>query len=131
MRNVSIPAVLVAVLLVLFSAAEASASAGDALAYGHFSGASRHTVRGEVSLVATENGHVLRLSDEFFFDGAPDPKLGFGKNGFVRGTLFSALRDDTGAQEYALPADFDPKKYDEVWIWCERFNVPLGKAKLR
>ena len=27
-------------------------------------------------------------------------------------------------------AGINPDDYNEVWIWCERFNVPLGVAKL-
>ncbi|WP_432612907.1 DM13 domain-containing protein, partial [Litoreibacter halocynthiae] len=35
-----------------------------------------------------------------------------------------------GASTYKIPAGIDPDDYNEVWIWCEKFNVPLGVAKL-
>jgi len=57
-------------------------------------------------------------------------KLGFGKNGYNASSQFSALMAKTGAQIYVLPAKIKPTSYNEVWVWCEKHNVPLGVAKL-
>ncbi|MEM9792879.1 MAG: DM13 domain-containing protein, partial [Pseudomonadota bacterium] len=37
---------------------------------------------------------------------------------------------NTGRSQYEIPSSIDVSAYNEVWIWCERFNVPLGVAKL-
>jgi len=101
------------------------------LSSGKLSGRSRHTASGGVSVLRTNAGTLVVLESDFSFDGAPDPKLAFGKAGYDKDTIFSPLRSNGGAQVYALPSGFDPTGYDELWIWCEKFNVPLGVAKLR
>ncbi len=107
------------------------ASAASEQRGGRFEGRSRHTAEGGVTLLSTESGYLVVLEADFAFDGAPDPKLGFGKGGFVQGTLFSKLRANRGAQVYEVPRSVDPAAYDEIWIWCEKFGVPLGVASLR
>ncbi|MCB1403372.1 MAG: DM13 domain-containing protein, partial [Rhodobacteraceae bacterium] len=67
---------------------------------------------------------------DFAFDGAPDPKVALGQDGYRKDTLLGPLRSETGAQSYALPEGLDPAAYNEIWIWCERFDVPLGVATL-
>ena len=53
-----------------------------------------------------------------------------GKNGYVKTTQFSALKSNIGEQTYELPATIDPADYTEVWVWCEKYSVPLGVAQL-
>lgn len=101
------------------------------LASGVFEGLSDHVVTGKVAIVQTDNGVEVRLEDDFSLDNAPDPKLGFGKDGYVPGTLFSVLRNHKGSQTYLLPQTIDPSTYNEVYVWCEKFDVPLGVAKLK
>lgn len=100
-------------------------------ASGKFQGRSNHKASGTVSIVKADSGYIARLESDFNFDGAPDPKLGFGNDGYDKSTKFAALKSNKGAQTYALPASIDPAKYNEFWIWCERFNVPLGVARLK
>ena len=112
-------------------AAPVAASAQDqVLASGEFRGKSGHAASGGVSVVKTATGAVVVLAPDFKFDGAPDPKLGFGKNGYLKSTQFSALKSNSGAQTYDLPAAIDPADYTEVWVWCEQYSVPLGVATL-
>ena len=82
-------------------------------------------------MIETDNGYVVLLEQDFSLDGAPDPKLGFGRKGVRAFKKFSELRTDEGIQAYSIPASIDPKKYDLLWVWCEKFNVPLGVAELR
>ena len=70
-----------------------------------------------------------RISDIERLDGVPDPVLGFGKDGYVKATQFSKLNAKAGLQVYALPAEFDVATYNEVYVWCAKFGVPLGVAK--
>ena len=107
----------------------APVAADETIARGSFTGASGHKTSGHVSVMKGDGGVTVVLEKDFSFDGAPDPKLGFGKNGYDKTSQFSELRDNKGAQTYELPASVDPMQYNEIWVWCEQFAVPLGVAK--
>ena len=124
MRNALVASILGTA--VVFAALPASA--GDVIAKGSFIGASDHVTSGGVHVTAGS----VDLQDDFSLDGAPDPKVGFGKDGvYDPDTTLSALESNTGAQSYEVPDDVDPSAYNEVYIWCEKFSVPLGVAKLQ
>jgi hypothetical protein len=126
-KSLAVAAAVVAAIL----AAPHTASAQDqVLASGAFSGKSGHAASGGVSVVRTGTGVAVVLGPDFKFDGAPDPKLGFGKDGYVKSTQFAPLKSNSGAQTYELPATLDPADYTEVWVWCEQYSVPLGVATL-
>ncbi|HUS56012.1 MAG TPA: DM13 domain-containing protein [Thermohalobaculum sp.] len=98
---------------------------------GTFTGASNHVTSGAVEVVKTADGWEVHLKDDFSLDGAPDARVGFGAAGkFVDATDFEPLRSNTGAQVYKVPADIDPTAFDEVYIWCRQYSVPLGVAQL-
>ena len=107
-------------------AAAPAAFAGGHGRLGKFEGASDHVTTGTAEVA---DGKVNLLGD-FTFDGAPDPKVALGRNGYDASTLMGNLKSNTGAQSYTIPAGIDASQYNEVWIWCERFNVPLGVARL-
>ncbi len=112
-------------------AAPVAATAQDqVLASGAFRGQSGHAASGGVRVVKTGTGVAVVLQPDFKFDGAPDPKLGFGNNGYLKATQFSALESNSGAQTYDVPATIDPADYTELWVWCEKYSVPLGVANL-
>lgn len=120
-------AALTAVTMML-AATVAWAGAGS----GTFSGLSNHETRGTVEVVETAEGWEIHLKDSFWFDGAPDPRVGFGNEGtFAPGTDFEVLRSDTGAQVYKVPAGIDPADFNNVFIWCRRFAVPLVVAVIQ
>ncbi len=106
-------------------------AASKVVASGTFTGASNHTTTGGVTILDTASGKIAVLESDFTLDGAPDPKLGFGKDGYDTSTTFSKLASHKGLQIYAIPASVDPSKYNEFYIWCEKFSVPLGVAKLK
>ena len=109
-----------------------AAFAGErTIASGTFEGKSGHATTGGVSVQTTSAGTVVVLEQDFAFDGAPDPKLGFGKNGYDAAAKFSPLRSNTGKQSYSIPANIDPAAYNEIWVWCEKYAVPLGVATLK
>ena len=116
-------------LTALIALPGATAAAGEGT--GRFNGASGHQAAGQVAVVQTADGWEVRLEDDFTFDGAPDPWVGFGRSGsFAPATDFYRLRSNTGAQVYKVPADIDAGAYDEVYIWCRRYSVPLGVARI-
>ena len=107
-----------------------AAQADEVTATGSFEGASDHVTTGSVQIVRTDSGYRAILSADFSLDGAPDPKVAFGKDGSVEGAIFAKLESLTGEQVYTVPAALDPADYNEFYIWCERFAVPLGVAAL-
>ena len=71
------------------------------------------------------------LDANFSLDGAPDPRVGFGTDGeFVALSDLGALQNLNGAQTYNVPASINVDDFNEVYIWCLKFGVPLGVAQL-
>lgn len=112
-----------------------AAVAGPSLAAGHgrlgqFTGKSNHVTSGQAEIVTQNGKSTVHLLSDFKFDGAPDPKVALGQNGYDKSTILGALKSNSGKQSYEVPASIDASKMNEVWIWCEKFNVPLGVAKI-
>lgn len=120
----------IALALVTMLAASAAAAAETMLSGGTFVGAPGETASGSVAIVKDGGVTKLVLKADFKMSAAPDAKLAFGKDGYVKGTIFAKLAKTDGMQDYVLPASVDISKYNEVWIWCEQYNVPLASAKL-
>ncbi|MCV0424093.1 MAG: DM13 domain-containing protein [Roseibium sp.] len=94
---------------------------------GKFSGRSNHVTTGKAELT----GSRVVLFNDFSLDGAPDARVGLGKNGkYDARTDLGALKNLNGKQSYRLRNGIDANAYNEVYIWCRKFNVPLGVAKL-
>ena len=116
------------------SAPAASSKASKTLttARGSFVGDGKFTVTGTTE-VFRENGQwFIRLGPGFSESGAPDPKVALGnkgRGGYVPGTILGLIQAN-GESVYALKPGLDIGDYDQVWIWCERFNVPIGHANL-
>ena len=132
------PRLFIAALLAFATAAGASflsssAVAGeDVLSSGRFHGLNGHATEGSVVIKKTDDGAVAVLEEDFSFDGAPDPKLGFGKDGrYDRASQISHLGNNKGRQVYEVPTHVDPEAYNEFYVWCEKYNVPLGVADLK
>ena len=121
----------VAVLGAVLAAPVAASAEDHVLASGAFRGQSGHAASGGVRVLKTAQGTVVVLGPDFKFDGAPDPKLGFGKNGYGKSTQCSVLKSNSGQQIYDIPATIDPADYTEVCVWCEKYSVPLGVATLQ
>lgn len=109
------------------------AAAETVQASGSFVGASNHVTTGGVSIVKAADGSVsVVLADDFSLDGAPDPRVGLGKDGtYDPKSDLGVLANNTGAQTYSLPAGLDASAYNEVYIWCKKFSVPLGVAAIK
>jgi hypothetical protein len=101
------------------------------LRQGAFTGASGHATAGSAAIVEQDGRFYVSLGGDFDHDGtAPDAKVAMGAGGYRRETLLGPLKSAKGAQSYAIPEGLDPAAYDQVWIWCERYGVPLGLAEL-
>lgn len=99
---------------------------------GTFEGRSDHITTGGVSVVKLSTGYVVILESNFSLDGAPAPTIGFGKDGaYDKAAEFSKLTSKDGLQVYAVPANINPADFNEFYIWCSQFDVPLGVAALK
>ena len=108
----------------------AKAAAATVTARGTFQGRSDHITTGHASIGKVGNQWVVILEDDFTFDGAPDPHVALGAGGYRKDASLSLLSANAGKQVYAIPASLDVADFNEIWIWCDRFSVPLGVAKL-
>lgn len=105
---------------------------GQQTATGTFKGLNGHVTTGTASIIRSGKSWAISLGSDFTFDGAPDPYVAFGNNGkFAKGTNFAKLGKNKGAQVYVVPKTLDVGDYLEVYVWCEKFTVPLGVAKLK
>ena len=105
--------------------------AGEVVLRGQFEGRSSHATSGTATVETSAGGAMVVLGADFSLDGAPDPKVGFGRDGvYDPSAQLEALKSNTGRQEYRVPESIDPTRYNELYIWCERYKVPLGVAKL-
>jgi len=113
------------------SSSSASATDAAVIATGTFEGRSDHIVTGNVSITESDGRYIIQLADDFSLDNAPDPKVGLGSDGYDASTKAGHLVSLTGASTYEVPASVNVQDYNEVYIWCEKFGVPLGVAKLQ
>lgn len=122
---------ILAAIILTFSAAGVAFAGGLPPKVGSFTGDSGHVTTGTAMLVKTAAGYEIHLGDDFVFDGAPDPRIGFGKDGkFVDATDFEQLQSNTGEQIYIVPASIKADTFDTIYVWCRKFSVPLGHAVL-
>ena len=120
---------LVALSLLTFSL---MSNAAEAVKTGEFSGANDHVTTGQVSIVQTPEGYAVVLGSDFSLDGAPDPKVGLGKNGqYDPKAVLGKLVSNNGQSAYLIPASVNVNNFDEVYIWCDQFSVSLGSAKIK
>ena len=99
---------------------------------GTFTGASDHITTGGVTVTKNADGTATVTFDaSFSLDGAPDPRVGFGKDGkYVGLSDLGKLKTLNGAQSYIVPASLAIDDFNELYIWCLKFGVPLGVAEL-
>ncbi|MEM7056791.1 MAG: DM13 domain-containing protein [Pseudomonadota bacterium] len=110
--------------------AASEAANANRTAKGTFVGKSDHITTGGASIARIGKQWVVILEDDFSFDGAPDPHVALGQNGYDKNASLAILASNSGKQVYAIPEGLDVANFNEIWIWCDKFTVPLGVAKL-
>lgn len=119
-------------IALLFSVSVPVQAGSDVVSSGTFRGANKHITSGGITVVKTAAGTLIILDRDFSLDGAPDPKLGFGKDGkYDSAAKVAHLSKKNGLQVYKVPAGIDASKYNELYVWCEKFSVSLGVAALK
>lgn len=118
-------------LVIAASAPLSPVQASELLVSGTFSGQSDHVTTGNVIIEKEGDRTIVILQDNFSLDGAPSPTLGFSKGGsFDEKTEFTKLESLNGQQRYEVPANILVSGYDALTVWCGKFSIPLGSAKL-
>lgn len=97
---------------------------------GTLEGRSGHKMSGSVSVAKADSKYVVRFEEDFSFDGAPAPVVAFGRKGYLKDTQIGKLRQDKGRHSYEVPTGLNAEDYDEIWVWCTDYDVPLGTAGL-
>jgi electron transfer DM13 len=100
---------------------------------GTFSSLAHETKGRAVVREIADGSRVLRLED-FETSNGPDVRVylsagskdAYGKDAVDLG----GLKGNVGNQNYAVPSGTDLDRYDTVVIWCRRFTVAFGAAKL-
>ena len=101
-------------------------------ASGTFKGASGHKTSGSVTVTQRGGKMVIRLGSNFSLDGAPDPYVTLGNGSRpVKGGTAGILAKNKGSGTYSVPATAITKAAKNVVIWCRKYSVPLGVARLK
>ena len=93
------------------------------------------TVTGSVSPQSRpgkgKNGQAVLTMTGITVDKVPDGRVYLAKNlDYSGGVELGKLTRFTGTVTFAIPASVDLAKYDSVVIWCKKFDVGIGQAKL-
>jgi hypothetical protein len=76
-------------------------------ASGTFYGASDHATSGTASIFRVDGQWVVSFGSDFSFDGAPDPHVALGHDGYRADATLGKLSSNNGAQVYAIPGGLD------------------------
>ena len=97
-----------------------------------------HPTNGRAKIVNVNGKRYLELSQGFTTARGPKVKVVLHRKSTVPVKLkqqnyvtLAALQRFDGAQRYEIPANFDLDDFKSVAIWCERFNVTFGFARLQ
>ncbi len=90
-----------------------------------------HPVSGKAAWHKVGNTQTLLLSN-FSSDAGPDLKVYLAKDlaasSFI---LLGDLKSTTGNQTYNIPSNASTADYKYILIWCQRFSVLFGSAKIQ
>lgn len=125
-----VPAVMITALAVIMFLCFRFVGSVHAAEPGVLQGAGGHKASGHLEIVRSGETVKVVLKDYFTLLDAPAPRLAWGKGGYKHGTIFAMLAKFKGTQDYTVPAGTDLSQYNEFWIWCGKFDVPLASAKL-
>ena len=80
------------------------------------------TVKIEKNIVFLDNVQISQ---------APDGRVILAKDfDEATGVRLGALQGFTGSHQYPIPETINTDDYNTVLIWCDQFNVPIGKVEL-
>lgn len=95
-----------------------------------------YPIKGTVNVVTEEGKSYLEFDQAFQTDEGPDVFVllhrsdkpeSYQEEDYVS---LGKLKQFSGTQKYAIPADLNLAKFSSVVIWCRKFNVTFGYAPL-
>lgn len=95
-----------------------------------FIGKRLHATEGTISLYQSRQYPVIVFDQNFRFEGAPDPVVALGRDGYATDTSLGELLRNNGPQAYAVPGHLSIGQFNEVWLWDRKEGAPLGLARL-
>ena len=98
---------------------------------GRFTSLAHDTSGKAIVKELADGSRVLRLED-FETSNGPDVRV-YLSTGKPYGKDFvdlGGLKGNVGSQNYTIPSGTDLDRYDTAVIWCRRFTVAFGVAKL-
>jgi Electron transfer DM13 len=96
-------------------------------------GAEGHKASGAVHLITTDGKRQLHFSRDFSLEKGPDVYVTL-TNGPkpVEGSsvVVARLTKFSGEQSFELPSNIDLSRYSHLVLWCKKYSVAMGIAKL-
>jgi len=97
---------------------------------GVLHGSGTHHASGQVVLRDGPFGALLALK-QLEIDQVPDGRVILTRGGDRRlGIELGRLEQFRGETRFKVPGEIDPALFDSVVIWCEQFQVEIGRATL-
>jgi hypothetical protein len=98
---------------------------------GMLSGSDGHHASGNVAVKNNMEGHAQLVLTDIKVDKVPDGHVYLAKDGdFRNGVELGVLEQFSGTVSFDIPQEVDLSAYDSVVIWCEQFDVEIGRADL-
>ena len=100
----------------------------------------QYGIKGGWEVVTENNQTIIRFDSSFKTKSGPDLKVFLSKQSMSQVTgktatkdaiLLSVLENNSGAQEYVVPADVDISQFQSLLIHCEAYSVLWGGGKLK
>jgi len=89
-----------------------------------------HNASGHVS-ISHEKGHSYLELTHIKIDRVPDGHVYLTKGtDHTTGIELGLLKQCTGKVRFPIPGNVKTEEYDSVVIWCDKFDVGIGKATL-
>lgn len=131
MRPSFIPVLLALAISVLTSAPLAAGDMMEKPMAGMLSGSDGHHASGKVEIQKAMNGDARLVLSDIQVDQVPDGHVYLAEGGdFRNGVELGVLERFSGTVSFDIPQGVDVDLYDSVVIWCEKFDVEIGRAAL-
>jgi hypothetical protein len=112
-------------------------STAEVLAAGSFESLAHHAA-GAAKLIRSQDGSTLLRFENFEVENGPDLRVYLSEapadgdeDRLVEQFIdLGGLKGNIGNQNYALPGDVDPSRYQSAVVWCRRFSVGFAVAPL-